>query len=108
MTHSDLLSLLNSYVIPFGDEADMQATVAFILTEAGVAFERELILSPNDRIDFLISDSGLDPLMAEVLGLKSFQSEGILNLGKRELEQRVDSGDAIRRLAETYTHRRAG
>src|SRR5690606_12969480 len=54
---------------------------------------------------FLISESGLDPIMAEVLGVKNHQSNGILNLGQVELEQRMDSSVALRRLAETYARR---
>ena len=56
---------------------------------------------------FLLSEEGLDPIMAEVLGLKAHQSIGILDLGQRDLEQRADSSAALRRLAETYA-RRAG
>lgn len=49
----------------------------------------------------LLSDSGTDPIMAEVLGLKADQVDGIR--GERpEVLQRVDTGNTLRRLAQQY------
>lgn len=51
---------------------------------------------------FLVSEFGSDPLMAEVLGIKAEQVEGVLADEQREILQRVDDGQAIRKLAEQY------
>lgn len=60
MTHSDLTALLRSYVIPFGTEADMQAHIYRILTEAGIEFAPEVRLTPSDRIDVLAGTVGIE------------------------------------------------
>lgn len=56
---------------------------------------------------FLLADDGADPVMAEVLGLKRQQIEGIRN-PKQELIETLDTGgDHVRRLAEKYLNRRS-
>lgn len=52
----NIVELLRSYYIPFGQEAMMQATVEQILREHEIQFERECVLSTGSRIEFLISD----------------------------------------------------
>lgn len=54
---------------------------------------------------FLISESGADPLMAEVLGLKRDQIEGIRGRDDNEIVQRDESASSIRKLAEQYLKR---
>lgn len=49
---------------------------------------------------FLVSDSGADPIMAEALGIKREQIEGIR--GEGELVQRVDSTESLKALARRY------
>jgi SNF2 family DNA or RNA helicase len=51
---------------------------------------------------FLLADGGADPLMAETLGLKRDQIEGIRGREDDTIVQRNDSESAIRRLAEAY------
>ncbi len=51
---------------------------------------------------FMVSDTGSDPIMADVLGLKLAQADGIVDPHAELIEdQRVDEG-AIKRLAEGY------
>lgn len=38
----------------FTDEAELQEGIAEALAIAGLAFEREAVLSPKDRVDFLL------------------------------------------------------
>jgi hypothetical protein len=38
----------------FSTEEDLQAGIALALTEEGIPFEREVVLSRQDRIDFLL------------------------------------------------------
>jgi SNF2 family DNA or RNA helicase len=50
----------------------------------------------------LVAEDGLDPVMMEVLGIKQYQSDRMLTEGELELQQRIDSGAVLRRLAEQY------
>ena len=55
---------------------------------------------------FLISDQGSDPIMAEVLGIKRDQIEGVRNPDSA-LAERVDTGENnIRRLAREFLAKR--
>lgn len=55
---------------------------------------------------FLIADSGSDPVMSEVLGLKREQLEGVRN-PEAALAERIDTGEnSIRRLARELLARR--
>lgn len=54
---------------------------------------------------FLLSDSGIDPFIAETLGLKSDQIDGLRGDVGDELKS-VDSTESLRKLAETYLKRR--
>lgn len=49
---------------------------------------------------FLLAESGSDPFIAEVLGLKRDQIEGVR--GESAVLERIDDGSSIKRLAETY------
>ncbi|QDT39746.1 DEAD/DEAH box helicase [Stratiformator vulcanicus] len=51
---------------------------------------------------YMLSEGGLDPLMAETLGLKRQQVDGIRADGDTKLVERVDSGEAIKKLARRY------
>lgn len=52
---------------------------------------------------FLVAETGLDPIMCEVLGLKSEQVNGLRDADEdKELEQRVDNAEAIKRVARQY------
>lgn len=55
---------------------------------------------------FMVSEHGADPVMADVLGIKREQIEGVRNPGG-ELIERVETGEAhIRRLAREFLERR--
>ena len=55
---------------------------------------------------FLVSEAGADPIMAEVLGVKREQIEGVRN-PDAELIERIESGENnIRRLAEQFLTKR--
>jgi hypothetical protein len=51
---------LRAYRFRCGDEAELQAAIAKVLTAADLAFEREVKLGPRARIDFLVGARGLD------------------------------------------------
>jgi SNF2 family DNA or RNA helicase len=55
---------------------------------------------------FLVSDGGTDPFVAEVLGLKKAQLQGILEPGASGLEKQADTGARIKQLAQDYLRRR--
>jgi len=55
---------------------------------------------------FLVAESGSDPIIAEVLGVKREQREGVIN-PTGALVERIDTGEAgIRRLAREFLERR--
>ncbi|MGV3518200.1 DEAD/DEAH box helicase [Luteitalea sp.] len=51
---------------------------------------------------FLTAEDGADPAIAEILGLKREQLDGIRNPTQDFLEQHDTTGDHVRRLAEQY------
>ena len=51
-----LISVLGGYRFRFVRERDLQDGIEAVLTQAGIAFERERALSPRDRPDFLTED----------------------------------------------------
>lgn len=53
---------------------------------------------------YALADTGSDPILAEILGLKRHQVDGLRG-DQRESLQQVDSRDGIRRLAESYLAR---
>lgn len=60
------------------------------------------------RAYFLHSESGSDPVMVEVLGLKKAQVQGIRDPDADLVEKLQNSGDHIRRLAEACLARAGG
>lgn len=54
MIYRDIERAILAHRFAFSNEEDLQAGVALSLTEAGIPFEREAILSRQDRIDFLL------------------------------------------------------
>jgi SNF2-related domain len=54
---------------------------------------------------FLVAEDGADPVIAEALGLKREQIEGIRNPDQDLIERLDTSGDRTRRLAEFYLKR---
>jgi hypothetical protein len=51
---------------------------------------------------FLISDTGSDPIVSDVLGVKREQIEGVRNPGEH-LVERIDNGEnQLRRLAQQF------
>lgn len=56
---------------------------------------------------FLITDSGSDPIVADVLGVKRAQIAGVRDPAGSLVEKLDTGSDRIRRLAEAYVERRA-
>lgn len=54
---------------------------------------------------FLVSESGADPLMLEVLGIKANQINGITEPRRNIIERLETSGDHVRKLAMKYLSR---
>lgn len=48
-----IMTLLPRFAYRFSDEASLHAGIGHVLSEAGIAFEREYIAGPQDRFDFL-------------------------------------------------------
>lgn len=56
---------------------------------------------------YLIADSGSDPIVADVLGVKKAQLDGVINPDGELVEKLETAGDRIKRLAEHYLGRKA-
>lgn len=56
---------------------------------------------------FLLADEGSDPLVAEILGLKREQSDGLRGVSQSGPLQQVAPADGIRQLAERYATKKA-
>lgn len=65
----DVYEQLRRFRIPFGSESRMQRAVSDILSTVEMRFEREVSLSPQDRIDFLL-ESGIG-IECKVAGSKN-------------------------------------
>jgi hypothetical protein len=50
----EVVALLGGYRIPQGTERQLQDGIATLLAGAGIAFEREVRLTPRDRPDFIV------------------------------------------------------
>jgi hypothetical protein len=53
---NDVLNRLSGYRFATGDEVTFQLAVERALKREGLAYEREVRLSPQDRIDFLLAN----------------------------------------------------
>lgn len=61
MTHAaEIVSLLGRQRFRMDNEKLLQQQVGLVLITAGIAFEREHVLSPGSRIDFLAGDVGIE------------------------------------------------
>ncbi len=53
-----VVDLLRAHRLAFVSEAELQEAIARLLAEASIPFKREVVLSREDRIDFMV-DGGL-------------------------------------------------
>lgn len=53
-----VVETLPRYAYRFADEAQLQAGIAEVLSDAGIPFVREHVAGPRDRFDFLV-DGGI-------------------------------------------------
>lgn len=60
MDTPQLVTILKSRRFNFTSEEELQEGIALALCEEGVSFEREKVLAPGSRIDFLTSGLGLE------------------------------------------------
>ena len=64
MTVDDLHALLSRFAFRFASEADLQDGIETVLRDAGIAYERERILTKRDRIDFMVGGVGVEVKIA--------------------------------------------
>jgi len=57
---TDVVALLRHSRFNFTSEDELQRGIAMLLEREKVAFEREVVLGPHDRIDFLVGDVGIE------------------------------------------------
>jgi F0F1-type ATP synthase delta subunit len=63
----DLAKLIRNTVFRFSDEAALQDGIEVLLQRHGLDYRREMILSPQDRIDFMVGDIGIEVKVASPL-----------------------------------------
>jgi hypothetical protein len=59
-TIEEIVAVLVASRFAAAPEVELQNAIALALGEAGIAFEREVVLGPGDRIDFLVGDVGIE------------------------------------------------
>ncbi|MCW3018550.1 MAG: hypothetical protein JWN10_858 [Solirubrobacterales bacterium] len=57
---SEIVMALGGYRLKFVSESDLHDAVAWVLDNAFIEFEREVILGPRDRIDLLAGTVGIE------------------------------------------------
>lgn len=60
MTDEDLARLLTSASFRYQNERELQDAIEALLLAKQVSYEREVVLSPKDRIDFLVGAIGVE------------------------------------------------
>lgn len=60
MTATDVTAAIRAHAFRFENEAELQAGIAIALAEHRIAFEREVVLSGRDRIDFVVGTVGIE------------------------------------------------
>lgn len=60
MNDTDIVEILEAYEFDLSSEEDLQDGISQVLDQEGVDYDREVSLSPQDRIDFLIDDVGIE------------------------------------------------
>jgi hypothetical protein len=56
----EISSLISRKVFRFSDERGLQDGIETFLKSKSIPYEREFVLSPQNRIDFLLGDIGLE------------------------------------------------
>jgi hypothetical protein len=72
-----------SYRFDRTSEATLQAGLALAMTEMSIPFEREVVLAPGDRIDFLVGNVGVE------LKIKGSASEVMRQLSRYSKHERI-------------------
>lgn len=57
---NQVVEALSRYRFRHQNEEELQLAIAQALTKAGLPFQREVVLGPRDRIDFLSSRTGIE------------------------------------------------
>lgn len=65
MTPADLHASLSAFRFPYGTELELQDAVGVALGNCGIDHQRELRLTPQDRIDFLVGRIGIECKIAD-------------------------------------------
>ena len=60
MTAKDLATAIYNTKFHYKDEKELQRGIGILLTQLGLTFEAEHLLSAWDRIDFLVGDIGIE------------------------------------------------
>lgn len=82
----ELINLTIGHRFNYTDEAELQAGIATMLNDAGVSFIREVTLSRQDRIDFLIGDIGIEVKVGGSLAAVTRQVDDIARETTRTVE----------------------
>lgn len=59
-TSEQIARAIGAHRFQWRDEYDVQASIAVILDQAGIGFEREVRLNPRDRLDFLAGNVAVE------------------------------------------------
>lgn len=60
ITAVDILSFLEGRCFDLGNEARLQQEIARVFDEKNIPYNREVVLSNQDRIDFMVNNIGIE------------------------------------------------
>ena len=59
-TIAEIHNILSQHKFNMSSELPLQEQMAAVFSKAGIVYQKEVILSPHDRIDFMIGDIGIE------------------------------------------------
>lgn len=86
VTPQQVLSMLERHIFRFSEERELQDGIELALTHAGFEFEREKVLGPQDRPDFLVAGA-----LAMEIKIKGTLSAALRQIDRYTKHEAVES-----------------
>jgi len=100
-TPIEIVASLRGYRFNYSCEDDLQKALASVLTRCSIPFQREYVLSPKDRLDFLVGTTAIEVKIQGSLVEVVRQVQRYLQSPKIESVIVVTTRNTHRRMPET-------